>query len=53
MRKGKSSLDSFKVVKEGRQNYLEVKVKAGWPTKQTEVSYRMGNWLADALVWSL
>ena len=38
---GKSSLDSFKVVKEGDKNYLEVKVKAGWPTKQTEVSYRM------------
>lgn len=38
---GKSSLDSFKVVKESGKNYLEVKVKAGWPTKQTEVSYRM------------
>ena len=40
-KEGKSSLDTFKVVKEGGKNYLEVSVKAGWPTEQTEVSYEM------------
>lgn len=39
--KGKTSLESLKVIKGSENLYVEVKVNAGWPAKQTDVEYNL------------
>ncbi|MEF9983319.1 MAG: hypothetical protein RR710_02125 [Oscillospiraceae bacterium] len=39
--KGKTSLESLKVIKGSENHYLEIKVNAGWSAKQTNVEYNL------------
>lgn len=38
---GKTALDFFKIQKVDGKHVLNIKVKAGWPTKQTDVEYKV------------
>lgn len=38
---GKDSIESAKMVEVGDSYFFEVKVKSGWPTKQTDASYKL------------